>query len=286
MLGLIILSVALVKFFVFPLLSNNDVALKVDKINLSQKEISEPKSEIENRESEGTIIENKINSSVTEITIEKPFDPNTYSFEDWQKTGLPDKFCKTISHFQEKGGKFRKPEDLKKVWGMRDEWYEKIAPFVQINSIEKSKTESFATATNHYTPKKKSIIELNTADSLQLDSLPLIGMKTANRIIKYRNLLGGFYAIEQLKEVWGLKDSVLLVNANRIRIDNNLIKKINANTATIDEMKKHPYLHYNKAAAIFNYRKNHGNYKSINDLMNTKMFTEEDLKKIEPYLGF
>ena len=169
---------------------------------------------------------------------------------------------------------------------MRDEWYEKIAPFVQINSIEKSKTESFATATNHYTPKKKSIIELNTADSLQLDSLPLIGMKTANRIIKYRNLLGGFYAIEQLKEVWGLKDSVLLVNANRIRIDNNLIKKINANTATIDEMKKHPYLHYNKAAAIFNYRKNHGNYKSINDLMNTKMFTEEDLKKIEPYLGF
>ncbi len=284
----IILIIAVVKFFVLPKFETTDNAVGINEIKRKAKNETtfSSKQTTDENEDNGTISEKNYAQKTIEINIDKPFDPNSFSFDNWLKIGLPEKFCKTISHYQEKGGKFRKPEDLKKVWGMKEEWFEKIAPFIQINIVEKIIESNSTSTTNGYVPRRKSIVEINSADSLQFDSLPLIGMKTANRIIKYRNLLGGFFSVEQLKEVWGFKDSMLLVNVSRLRVDNSFVKKINVNTATIDELKKHPYLHYQKANAVFNYRKNHGNFSSMNDLMKTKMFTEEEAKKIEPYLTF
>ena len=133
---------------------------------------------------------------------------------------------------------------------------------------------------------KKSIYEINAADSLQLDSLRLIGMKTANRIIKYRNLLGGFYSLEQLKEVWGFKDSMLIMNQSRLTVDASKIKKININQASVEILKMHPYIHYQKAVVMNNFRKAHGNFKTMDDIKNTKVFTDAELEKLSPYISF
>ena len=111
-------------------------------------------------------------------------------------------------------------------------------------------------------------------------------MKTANRIIKYRNLLGGFYSLEQLKEVWGFKDSMLIMNQSRLTVDASKIKKININQASVEILKMHPYIHYQKAVVMNNFRKAHGNFKTMDDIKNTKVFTDAELEKLSPYISF
>jgi DNA uptake protein ComE-like DNA-binding protein len=116
--------------------------------------------------------------------------------------------------------------------------------------------------------------------------LPLIGGKTAIKIIKYRNLIGGFVSLNQLKEVWGFKDSMLMVNEKRIAIDASKISKININAAGVEQLKKHPYIKFNKAKLLIAFREQHGKYHTADELKNSKAFTDEDIKKIEPYLIF
>ncbi|MFM2049299.1 MAG: hypothetical protein RI955_1847 [Bacteroidota bacterium] len=222
-------------------------------------------------------------SNEINIQIHQPFNPNEYGFEDWKNAGFPEKFAKTIANYLAKGGKIRKPEDLKKVYGMKDDWYQKIEPFVSIPELKK---ENNYTVSTSFSKPKLSVVELNTADSAALEALPLIGGKTAMRIIKYRTLIGGFVSLNQLKEVWGFKDSILMVNEKRIAIDVAKISKININTAGLEQLKKHPYIKFNKAKLLIAFREQHGKYHTADELKNSKAFTDEDVKKIAPYLIF
>jgi DNA uptake protein ComE-like DNA-binding protein len=215
------------------------------------------------------------------ISINHSFNPNKYSLKDWMNAGFSEKFAKTITNYIAKGGKIRKPEDLKKVYGMKNEWYQKIEPFIEINDLKKEKSNE-----PYFQKQKLSIIEINTVDSAGLESLPLIGAKTAYRIIKYRDLIGGFISLNQLKEVWGFKDSMLLINEKRIKIDSTKITKIKINSVSIDELKKHPYLKFNKAKVLILYREQHGKYNSISDFKSIKTITQDDISKILPYLNF
>ena len=128
------------------------------------------------------------------------------------------------------------------------------------------------------------LVDLNAADSSALTTLNGIGPSFASRIIKYRNRLGGFYTKEQLLEVYGL-DTVLYDKIkNHISINKNSVQKININTAEFKEMKRHPYFSYNAVVAALNYRKQHGNFKEAAELKNTGVMTDQELKKLLPYL--
>jgi DNA uptake protein ComE-like DNA-binding protein len=288
--GIIFIVIA-IKFFVLPYyrIASTPLELKkqdsIIKLFSAQIETNKVESINENheesmRQSSEMIVPNT-NSVV--ILIHQKFNPNEFNFDDWKNAGFPDKFAKTISNYLAKGGKIRKPEDLKKVYGMKYEWYKQIEPYIAIPEV---KFEKNSVSKELYAKKDLPIIEMNTADSAALESLPLIGGKTAIKIIKYRNLLGGFVSINQLKEVWGFKDSMLIVNEKRINIDASKISKLNINSASFDQLKKHPYLKFNKAKLLIAYRDQHGKYHNVNELKSSKALTDEDINKILPYLNF
>jgi competence protein ComEA len=126
----------------------------------------------------------------------------------------------------------------------------------------------------------------NVADSAALESIRGIGPAFASRILKYRNRLGGFYKKEQLMEVYGLDSAMFGLLEGQILVDPSSIRTININTATFEEMKKHPYLTYKQMNAIIQYRKQHGSYHSIVDLTKIAILNDEILRKIEPYLTY
>ena len=211
------------------------------------------------------------------------FDPNTLSEEGWKKLGIREKTVKTILNYVSKGGRFRTANDLQKIYGLRKDDLEAIEPFVRIEVRETQKT-----FTSSYVPNEKrstpKVIDINSADTSAFISLPGIGSKLANRIVVFRDKLGGFYSKEQIKEVYGLKDSVFQVLLPYFEINDTQVKKFNINTVTVDELKTHPYFKFALANAIVAYRQEHGSYSSIEDLKKIMSITEEIFNKIRNYI--
>jgi DNA uptake protein ComE-like DNA-binding protein len=138
---------------------------------------------------------------------------------------------------------------------------------------------------NRYaSPTKK--MELNICDSADLERLPGIGPVLSARIIKYRNLLGGYVSVEQLKEVYGLPDSTYLIICSRVSADSTLVSKININSATFSELNRHPYIERYDVQGILKYRELKGRIERISDLIDNKIMTGERALKILPYLRF
>src|SRR6185436_20843184 len=105
-----------------------------------------------------------------------------------------------------------------------------------------------------------SIIDINTADTTAFISLPGIGSKLAVRIVTFREKLGGFYSVLQIGETFGLPDSTFQKIKQYLKLENTTIKKININTATVDELKAHPYIKWSIANPIVAYRNEHGRF--------------------------
>ncbi len=190
-----------------------------------------------------------------------------------------------------KGGHFYKPEDLQKIYGLHKDEYERLKPYVKIESKTASSNEQFVSPrSNEGTqPAKKfatrySVIDINTADTSALISLPGIGSKLAARIVNFREKLGGFYSVDQVGETYGLPDSTFQKIKQYLKLDNASVKKININTATIDEMKAHPYIKYSLANPIVAYRNEHGAFSKIEDIRKIMAVTDEIYQKIAPYL--
>ncbi len=115
-------------------------------------------------------------------------------------------------------------------------------------------------------------------------SLPGIGSKLAERIVSFRKKLGGFFSVDQIGEVYGLRDSVFQkIKGNLSCISVNL-RKININTASKEELQAHPYIRWNIANMIIEYRNQHGAFVSLDDLRKISALDESKLHNIKQYL--
>lgn len=132
--------------------------------------------------------------------------------------------------------------------------------------------------------KKIENVEINGADSAAWEALPAIGPVLAVRIIKFRDKLGGFYSIDQVKEVYGIQDSTFQLIKPYLKINTALVHKINVNTATKEELKVHPYIRWQLANVIVDYRNQHGAFASIDDLKKIQVITDDVLVKVKPYI--
>jgi len=216
------------------------------------------------------------------------FDPNTLSEQGWKKLGIRGRTIQTIQKYISKGGRFMKPEDLGKMYGLPKDQYERLLPFVRIKEQAQEKGNDKA-YTKPQTDSKTSnrvlaIIDINEADTSMLIELPGIGSKLSNRIINFRDKLGGFYSVAQVKEIYGLPDSTYQKIKLLLQCDPSRIQKININTAEAATLKNHPYINWNIANAIVNYRQQHGDFKSTEDLLKIVILSPEILEKINPYV--
>lgn len=128
-------------------------------------------------------------------------------------------------------------------------------------------------------------IYLNETDTAVWKKVPGIGSAYAARIVKYRNLLGGFIFVEQLKEVYGISDEVFQKIIPFVREDDNFTK-LNINNLTFKEINAHPYINYKQTKAIMNLRNRKGNIQSTNELAMLDEFTSEDIERIAAYIEF
>lgn len=134
--------------------------------------------------------------------------------------------------------------------------------------------------------KKRPLLDLNTCDSTSLEALPGIGPVLSARIVKYRNLLGGYASIEQLKEVYGLSAETFNLISGRIFADSLAVRKININKADFKGLIRMPYFERFEVAAILKYRELKGRLNGINDMIDNKLITVEKAGKLRLYLEF
>ncbi|MGI4021492.1 MAG: helix-hairpin-helix domain-containing protein [Janthinobacterium lividum] len=212
------------------------------------------------------------------------FNPNNLSDGLWKKLGLSERQIKVIKNYEAKGGKFYKKEDLQKIYSITSQDYARLEQY--INIPEKKFSNNYPSTSSSYRSKPMVMVEINHADSAQLTAISGIGPAFANRILKYRNRLGGFYRKTQLLEVYGLDSAKYEEIEKQVVVDAAEIVKINTNTCDFDELKRNPYLNFKQMNAIIQYRKQHGNYKSISDLKNVAILSDDVIYKMEPYFSY
>jgi len=213
------------------------------------------------------------------------FDPNTLSIEGWQKLGLNEKTSKTIEKYRSKGGKFHHAEDIMKIWGLPNKFYERVKNYIFIAPTPNNYQQNNAGKTLYTKFEKKPlVVNVNEADTSAFIALPGIGNKLASRIVNFRDKLGGFYSVEQVGETYGLPDSTFQKIKGSLQLGGT-VKTLNVNTATKEQLKIHPYIKWNLANAIVEYRNQHGTFKSLNELKNISIIDDATFEKIVHYLS-
>lgn len=219
----------------------------------------------------------------------QPFDPNTADSVLLRQLGLPVYIVRNILKYRAKGGVFRSPESFSRIYGLKEEVYQKLKPYITIAplvSVSHVRTDTFRQLkdTIPYIPKYEegTIVDLNKADTSILKRIPGIGSTLARMIVVYRQRLGGFYDVSQLQEVphvgVELNKWFVVIPAG--------LHKIQVNSASLDKLRSHPYMDFYKAKAIMEYRRKRGKIKGLSQLSMFEEFTEKDLKRLSPYLTF
>jgi len=217
------------------------------------------------------------------------FDPNRLSDAGWKSLGLSERKVRTIRNFINKGGRFYKPSDIAKIYGLVQEEIDRLVPLVRIPAPNRPRRtqnnghsgQPFATRRELNTAEK---LQLNLTDTAALIDLPGIGSKLAGRIINFRNKLGGFYSVNQVAETFGLPDSTFRKIKDFLECDSALVKRLDLNNASLAELQQHPYIRYQVASAIVQYRNQHGRFQSVGDLEKIMIIDAVLFRKISPYL--
>jgi len=284
--GMIVFVVILLLIYISPYVYEK---LTFEPVKI-QIETLQPKIvQIEKFKQDKAYADDNNDNLITQKPVLFNFNPNNLPIDDWMKMGLSEKQAKSIKKYESKGGKFRFKADVKKMYAITDQMYQNMEPYIQIPDEIKSgspfvKLENFKTEVK---PINKFItVDINAADSLEFLNVRGIGPAFAARIINYRNRLGGFHSKTQLKEVWGLDSLKYTTLENQIVVNNINLKKINLNNCAFEDIKLFPYLTYKQMNAIIAYRKQHGNYKSVEDLNKIAILTPQIIQKITPYLSF
>lgn len=250
-----------------------------------------------------------------------PFDPNTADSTQLLKLGLQAWQVRSIYRYRAKGGIFREPSDFARLYGLTKKQYEVLAPYIiigedyrpasdyygrartygydskgrrayQDESIHSQKGNASTSNNNptidtkvyNYPHKLKpgQHVAINTADTTELMKIPGIGSYYAKTIVRYRDQLGGFAFLSQLREIEGVPEEAI----GFIQVDAKGVKKMEINKLSLNQLRRHPYINFYQAKAICDYRRLHGPIKSLEDLKLLKDFPSAEIERLLPYVSF
>lgn len=248
-----------------------------------------------------------------------PFDPNTADSTQLLRLGLRPWQVRNIYKYRAAGGRYRKPTDFARLYGLTLEQYERLAPYINIKK-EVMAADVYAKSTNDYvshnqeTPQRKATsdtvrrpssgqsmeprgvfsaytkkirpgekIDISVADTSALKTIPGIGSYFSRQIVRHRERLGGFVDVSQLRDIEGFPESSL---SYMVVGNSSSVKRLKVNALSAWQLSRHPYILYVQAKEIVEYRHNKGSISSPSQLESFKTITSTDLKRLLPYLDF
>lgn len=213
-----------------------------------------------------------------------PFDPNLADSAGLLALGFSPRAAHSMISYRNKGGRFRQPGDLYRVYYTDSVFITSLLPYVRIAELRKN--EQYASERTYETRERKASepLEMNTADSVSLVALYGIGPKMAAKIIDYRSRSGGFFRLGQLTEIYGIDEGLLEELKDRIYVDASRVRYIDINTVSLETLRRHPYLRYRTASAIINYRSQHGPFRQVEDLKKIVILPDSVYNRLLPYL--
>ena len=213
------------------------------------------------------------------------FDPNHVSIDQFTSLGFSTAMAKRIINYRNHGGTFRIKSDLKKIYGMDSVFYEQLLPFIDLPESKEKPVYARAKKETGMETKKLTRFDINLADTAQLKKVYGIGNVLSVRIIAYRDRLGGYVTLDQLKEVYGLDSATVANLSDKIFISPDFqAKMLDINAATESDFAAHPYFKSKLAKAITAYRFQHGNFTAVEDLQKIALVNPETFGRIKPYL--
>lgn len=206
-------------------------------------------------------------------------DPNKAGLNELIRFGFSAFQANNIIGYRKNGGRFNSKNDLLKIYGLDSAFYLKIEPHLFIERQPEPERKTF------FAGKTISKVELNSTDTLELMQLSGIGNAFASRIIKYRDLLGGFIQKKQLLEVYNFPEETFLKIQNKIVIDTTEVEKIRLNFATYAQLLRHPYLDEKSVVAILDYRNKNGPYSSVDQIIEKHLVDSTTFFLVRDYLS-
>ena len=232
------------------------------------------------------------------------FDPNTADSTQLLRLGLQPWQVRNIYRYRAKGGVYRKKEDFARLYGLTVKDYRRLEPYIRISedylpasTLVGGKGDindrNYRDYSNYSTYKKDSLrypvkirkgehVVLNIADTAMLRQVPGIGAYYAKEIVRYGKWLGGYVSVDQLDEIDNFPEEA----KKYFVIEKSDPQKLNVNKLTLQQLRRHPYINFYQAKAITDYRRLHGNIKSLQDLRFSSDFTDEDIRRLEPYIAY
>ncbi len=227
-----------------------------------------------------------------------PFNPNTLDENGWQRLGFHPGQIKSIRKFLEKGGVFRKPADVARMFVISEKEYNRIFPYLIFANEEKERkplteinvvdtagnpNENFNKA-GYVRKSKTMVVELNSADTSDLKQLYGVGSYLAMKIVEYGKKLGGYNHIEQLTEIYRFSPEKLDTLRHNFMVDNSLVERMDINSVSLDKLLSHPYFTSAQARALLAYRDRHGRFAVVADIKNCVLIDDKTFEKVMDYL--
>ena len=220
-----------------------------------------------------------------------PFNPNTADSATLIKVGLKSWQVKNLLAYRRAGGHWKDADDFKRLYGLSEEEFQRLHPYIQIpppvkdvyftekdrarqDSLRQLRPEKFAELT---------VLDLNTVDTLTLRKIPGVGVGYSRAIVSYRQRLGGFVSVAQLKDIEGLPDRI----EEWFTVDENAeVNRIPINKSDFKTLVRHPYLSYEQVKVITTHIRKYGQLRSWKDLQLYPEFTPQDFERLTPYFVF
>ena len=220
-----------------------------------------------------------------------PFNPNTADSATLLRVGLKPWQVKNLMAYRRAGGRWKNADDFKRLYGLTEEEFQRLRPYIQIpppvKEVYFTEHDRARQDSLHYLRLEKftqlTVLDLNSVDTLTLRKIPGIGVGYSLAIVRYRERLGGFVSVAQLKEIEGLPARI----EEWFSVEEPFaVRTIAINKSDFKTLVRHPYLNYEQVKVITTHIRKYGSLRSWKDLQLYSEFTPQDFERLTPYFVF